>query len=86
MYSSFADIELAQETQYDVGAGDVVEISEKLTGSGSIRKTGAGRLVIKNGLNDFSGGVKIENGVVNGETAKSFGTGAINVGSYPAAV
>ena len=86
MYSSFADIELAQETQYDVGAGDVVEISEKLTGSGSIRKTGAGRLVVKNGLNDFSGGVKIENGVVNGETAKSFGTGAINVGSCPAAV
>ena len=61
----------------DVATGDTLIYTGKITGSGSLTKTGGGTLALANGENDFSGGVKINAGYVRADAAGCFGTGAV---------
>ena len=55
-------------------------ISEAITGSGSIRKTGAGTLVLS-GANTFTGGVSIEAGRVEVAASGALGSGPVAITS-----
>ena len=56
-------LEINDVYDVNVASGASQTISEAITGSGSIRKTGAGTLVLS-GANTFTGGVSIEAGRV----------------------
>ena len=56
-------LEISGVYDVDVASGALQTISEAITGGGSIRKTGAGTLVLS-GANTFTGGVSIEAGRV----------------------
>ena len=56
------------------------EISEAITGSGSIRKTGAGTLVLS-GANTFTGGVSVEAGRVEVAATGALGSGPVAITS-----
>ena len=53
-------LEISGVYDVDVASGASQTISEAITGSGSIRKTGAGTLVLS-GANTFTGGVTLMN-------------------------
>ena len=72
-----ADITLTGVTEYPVAQGDVMTISEKLTGTGAIRKTGAGELQLSGVGNDFTGGITVEGGAVRALSSGAFGTGPV---------
>ena len=50
-----------------------------LSGSGSIVKKGAGKLVLSNRSNSFTGGITVKDGIVDVAAAGAAGTGAITV-------
>lgn len=77
----YGDVVLESEKEYSVANGVTQTISDKVTGAGSIKKSGSGTLVLSNGANDFSGGVTIEKGILNGSAAGAFGTGEIRIGA-----
>ena len=56
-------LEINDVYDVNVASGASQTISEAITGSGSIRKTGAGTLVLS-GANTFTGGVSVEAGRV----------------------
>lgn len=61
----------------DVPSGEVTR-SEKFTGSGKITKTGAGKLILDNPNNDFTGGITISAGSVQADAEGAFGTGKVS--------
>ena len=61
----------------DVQSGEVTR-SEKFTGSGKITKTGAGKLILDNPNNDFTGGITINAGSVQADAEGAFGTGKVS--------
>ena len=62
----------------DVPSGEEVTRSEKFTGSGKITKTGAGKLILDNPNNDFTGGITISAGTVQADAEGAFGTGTVS--------
>jgi autotransporter-associated beta strand protein len=53
-------------TAFDLDVGDgSANVSAQLTGTGKLTKSGAGTVVLRNGANDFSGGVAIDGGTLN---------------------
>ena len=74
-----ATVTLDGVTEYAVASGVTNTVSDTLTGSGSIRKTGAGLLVLSGEGNDFTGGVAIEAGKVRVEAPDALGTGGVTV-------
>ena len=56
----------------EVDSGAAVE-SGKISGSGSLIKSGDGALLLKNGNNDFSGTARVEGGLVHASSAGSLG-------------
>lgn len=81
-----ADVVLSGETEYAVGQGETQTVSERITGAGLVRKTGAGTLVLANGGNDFTGGVTVEAGMVEATTAGALGSGDLTVAAASAGV
>ena len=63
----------------DVASGVTVEYNGTISGTGPLRKTGAGTLVLKpvDGDNTFTEGVQISQGVVRADTAGALGPGEI---------
>lgn len=81
-FAAAAEVNLDGETEYAVAGGSVTNrISEKVTGSGSILKKGAGTLALSNSANDFSGGIVISEGAVSAETVGALGSGTVTVSS-----
>ena len=75
-----AVVTLDGTTEYAVAGTSVTNVvSDTLTGSGSIKKTGTGHLVLAGEGNDFSGGVSIAGGCVWANTLDAFGTGIVTV-------
>ncbi len=78
-FAAAADVTLTGETAYEVASGATQTVSEKVTGSGSILKTGAGELILSNGANDFSGGASVSAGTLTATAEGALGSGAIDV-------
>lgn len=53
--------------------------NDRLTGSGSIRKTGAGTLALMNGGNDFTGGIDVQLGILETRAQGSLGKGKVTL-------
>lgn len=81
-----ADITLTGETEYAVESGSTDSVSERITGSGSILKTGGGDLSLSGVGNDFSGGVVVSEGTVSVSSENAFGTGAVTVSDASAGI
>lgn len=75
-FAAQADITLDGVTEYKVDSG-TNSVTEKVTGTGSIRKTGAGTLKLANASNDYSGGTLVEKGTLEVAAAGALGTGAV---------
>ena len=73
-------LEISGVYDVDVASGASQTISEAITGSGSIRKTGAGTLVLS-GANTFTGGVSIEAGRVEVAATGALGSGPVAIAS-----
>ena len=73
-------LEISGVYDVDVASGTSQTISEAITGSGSIRKTGAGTLVLS-GANTFTGGVSIEAGRVEVAATGALGSGPVAITS-----
>ena len=60
---------LVLEGEYvvEVASGVTVEFSGEISGTGPLRKTGDGTLVLSNGNNTFTGGVQISQGYVRAD-------------------
>ncbi len=71
-----ADITLTGETEYAVASGSAVSVAERITGSGSILKTGEGELLLSNSGNDFTGGATVSAGTLTVSAEGSLGSGA----------
>lgn len=56
----------------EIDSGSATE-SGRISGSGSLVKTGAGELLLKNGENNFSGSARVENGLVHASSAGALG-------------
>ena len=63
----------------DVASGVTVTYTGEISGTGPLRKTGAGTLVLNpaSGANTFSAGVQITRGVIRADTAGALGGGEI---------
>ena len=81
-----ADVVLTGETEYAVAKDKVNSVAERITGTGSILKTGDGDLTLSGSGNDFSGGVKISGGTVTASSANALGTGKVTVSDASAGV
>jgi len=81
-----ADITLTGETEYAVERGSTDSVSERITGSGSILKTGGGDLSLSGVGNDFSGGVVVSEGTVSVLSENALGTGAVTVSDASAGI
>lgn len=81
-----ADVVLTGETEYAVADGKTNFVAERITGTGSILKTGDGDLALSGSGNDFSGGVKISGGTVTASSANALGTGKVTVSDASAGV
>ncbi len=71
------DMELTGANDVDVPSGETWTYSGVISGSGSIRKIGAGTLVLNNAANTFTGGITITNGVVRADREGCLGTGRV---------
>ena len=71
------DMELTGVNDIDVPSGETWTYSGVISGSGSIRKIGAGTLVLNNAANTFTGGITITNGVVRADCEGCLGTGDV---------
>ena len=80
-----ATVTLNGETTYNVASGTNT-VSDTLTGSGSILKTGNGALNLTGEGNDFTGGTKVNAGAVLASALDALGTGAVEVAAKTAGV
>ena len=83
---SAAVVTLDGETEYAVASGVTNTVSDTLTGSGSIQKTGAGLLVLSGEGNDFTGGITVNAGTVQAASANAFGSGTVTLPSATSTV
>lgn len=83
---AIADVTLTGETEYSVPQGATETVADKVTGSGSILKTGGGDLILSGSGNDFSGGVVVSEGTVSVASENALGTGAVTVSDVSAGV
>ncbi len=72
-----AALPLDGEYIIDVASGVTVIYTGEISGTGPLRKTGAGTLVLNNGNNSFTAGVQITQGYVRADTAGCLGEGEI---------
>lgn len=84
--AAVADITLTGETEYAVESGSTNSVAERITGFGSILKTGGGDLSLSGIGNDFSGGVAVSEGTVSVASENALGTGAVTVSDVSACV
>ena len=70
------DMELTGVNDVDVPSGETWTYSGVISGSGSIRKIGAGTLVLNN-VNTFTGGITITNGAVRADREGCLGAGRV---------
>ena len=70
------DMELTGVNDIDVPSGETWTYSGVISGSGSIRKIGAGTLVL-NAANTFTGGITITNGAVRADKEGCLGAGRV---------
>ena len=67
-------------SEFDVASGNTLDVTGKISGSGTVTKTGAGELQLSNTGNDYSGITDIQNGtltaaaIADSGTASSIGT------------
>ena len=80
-----ATVTLNGETTYNVASGTNT-VSDTLTGSGSILKTGNGALNLTGTGNDFTGGTKVNAGAVQASALDALGSGAVEVAAKTAGV
>ncbi len=80
-----ATVTLNGETTYSVASGTQA-VTDTLTGSGSILKTGNGMLDLTGAGNDFTGGVKINAGAVQASALDALGSGSVEVAAKTAGV
>lgn len=81
-----ADVVLTGETEYAVEKGNASSVTDRITGTGTILKTGDGDLALSGSGNDFSGGVKVSGGTVTAKSANALGTGKVTVSDASAGV
>ena len=62
---------------FSVASGATFTLSGAITGSGAVRKDGAGELVLSNSANSFSGGMYNNAGTLRATASGAFGTGGI---------
>jgi autotransporter-associated beta strand protein len=62
---------------FSVASGGSYTLSGAITGSGAVRKDGAGELILSNPANSFSGGTYINSGTLRATASGAFGTGGI---------
>lgn len=79
-------VTLDGETEYAVAANATNTVSDTLTGSGSILKTGGGTLDLTGAGNDFSGGVKVNAGEVKVSALGALGSGTAEAAARTASV
>ena len=79
---------LTLEGEYiiDVASGVTVTYTGEISGTGPLRKTGAGTLVLANGKNSFTAGVQISQGYVRADAEGCLGTGRIHIDKTVAGV
>ena len=65
----------------EIDSGSVTE-SGRISGTGSLVKTGAGELLLKNGENDFSGSARVEAGLVHASSAGALGQAVWTLDAY----
>jgi autotransporter-associated beta strand protein len=63
----------------DVTGSGSLTISAPISGAFGLTKVGTGGKLILSGANTFTGGVAINNGVVQGQSSGAFGTGTVTV-------
>lgn len=63
----------------EVASGVTVEFSGEISGTGPLRKTGAGTLVLSNGNNTFTEGVQISQGYVRADKEGCLGDGKVYI-------
>ena len=80
-----ATVTLNGETTYNVASGTNT-VSDTLTGSGSILKTGNGALNLTGEGNDFTGGTKVNAGAVQASALDALGSGSVEVAAKTAGV
>ena len=80
-----ATVTLNGETTYNVASGTNT-VSDTLTGSGSILKTGSGALNLTGVGNDFTGGTKVNAGAVQASALDALGSGSVEVAAKTAGV
>jgi autotransporter-associated beta strand protein len=75
-------------SEFDVASGNTLDVTGKISGTGTVTKTGAGELQLSNTGNDYSGITDAQNGtltassITNSGTASAIGTGSeVKVGS-----
>ena len=73
------DIVLTAMTEFAIPVGVTNVLSRRVTGTGGIRKTGLGYLLLSNAGNDFAGGVAIESGTVLVAATNALGTGTVTI-------
>ena len=73
-----SDIEITGVRNVEVPESETWTYSGSVSGSGSILKSGKGKLVLGN-ANTFSGGVSITNGVIEVAEQGALGSGSLNI-------
>jgi autotransporter-associated beta strand protein len=75
-------------SEFDVASGSTLDVTGKISGTGTVTKTGAGELQLSNTGNDYSGITDVQNGtltastIANSSTASTIGSGSeLKVGS-----
>ena len=71
------EIAAGEPLTVDVASGDTATYSGIISGEGSIKKTGAGTLVLS-AANEFSGGIALSGGKLVAGASGAFGTGLVN--------
>ena len=64
---------------FNVAAGDTLVYSGKITGSGLLKKIGAGTLKLNNPENDFTGGISVLTGYLESAASGCLGSGQVTV-------
>lgn len=71
--SADALVSLGNGAELYVGSEENSELVAKISGSGSLTKTGAGTVTLANGKNDFSGNVTVKDGVLYATSSAALG-------------
>jgi autotransporter-associated beta strand protein len=67
-------------------ATNVINLNGKITGSGKLKVSGSGVLVLNSTTNDFTGGIEVGTGTIQVADSGALGSGTINFGTTTASV